>query len=104
MHYSEDKYVRVGEHCILLPPLPTNKKDILFWDKKPVDQFWCRDELIKQYRQIWFDFIPRSSKSDIYTKMFQSATLYDQDGLLISLNEEDSMYIDRIYLQLYRDW
>lgn len=79
--------------------MPKNRKDILFWDKKKEDQFWQRGELLKQYKQIWYDFIPRSTKSDIYTKMFQPATLWDSDGLLVSLSEEDSLYIDSIYKQ-----
>lgn len=99
MHYSSDKYQSIGEHKFLLPELPKNKKDILFWSKKPEDQFWDRASLLVEYRQVWYDFIPKSVKSDVYTKMFQPATLYNEDGHLISLNEEDSLYIDKIYLQ-----
>lgn len=96
---QSDSYYSIGEHKVLKPKLPSSNKDIFFWDKKKEDQFWKRDELIKEYRQVWFDFLPISSKSPVYTKMYQTATLYDQDGLLISLNEEDSNYIDRIYKQ-----
>jgi hypothetical protein len=92
-------YIQIGEHHCLLPELPKSKKDIFFWDKKKEDQFWVRDEVIKEYRQIWFDFLPFSSKSPIYTRMYQTATIYDSDGLLISLNEEDSDYIDKTYKQ-----
>ena len=99
MHYSNDKYITVGEHNFLLPELPKSKKDIFFYNRKKEDQFWDRSFLVKDYRQIWFDFIPKSTRSEIYTRMFQAATLYDQDGLLISLNEEDSLYIDKIYKQ-----
>ena len=99
MHYSNDKYITVGEHNFLLPEFPKSKKDIFFYNRKKEDQFWDRSFLVKDYRQIWFDFIPKSTRSEIYTRMFQSATLYDQDGLLISLNEEDSLYIDRVYKQ-----
>lgn len=99
MHYSNDRYIIVGEHNFLLPELPKSKKDIFFYNRKKEDQFWDRSFLVKDYRQIWFDFIPKSTRSEIYTRMFQAATLYDQDGLLISLNEEDSLYIDKIYKQ-----
>lgn len=96
---QSDKFIRIGEHSVLLPEMPKNKKDLFFWDKKPEDQYWRRTELIKQYRQIWLDFLPFSSKSPVYTKMYQTATIYDQDGLLISLNEDDSNYIDATYKQ-----
>ncbi len=96
---QSDKFYQIGEHKVLMPTLPKSKKDIFFWDNKKEDQLWRRSQLIEEYRQIWFDFLPYSSKSPIYTKMYQSATIYNQDGLLISLNEDDSNYIDRIYKQ-----
>lgn len=94
-----DSYERIGEHLVLLPKMPTKKQDFFFWEAKPEDQFWDRERLITNYRQIWFDFLPYTSKSPVYTKMWQTATIYNTDGLLISLNEEDSNYIDKIYLQ-----
>jgi hypothetical protein len=94
-----DNYRIIGEHYVKLPPLPKDKKSIFFWDEKREDQFWDRNKLIVQYKQIWYDFLPYSSKSPIYTKMYQPATLYSEDGLLISLNEDDSNYIDSTYKQ-----
>lgn len=99
MHLHESQYYTIGEHHVLKPALPKSKKDIFFHEDKKEDQFWNRDKLISDYRQIWLDFLPFTTKSPVYTKMYQSATLYDNDGLLISLNEEDSKYIDKIYLQ-----
>lgn len=99
MHYSPDKYTRIGEHNVLLPPMPTDRRSILFHECRKEDQFWDRTKLVGNFRQIWYDFIPQISRSELFTRMYQPATLYDQDGLLISLNEEDSKYIDATYLQ-----
>lgn len=99
MQYNESRYIRIGEHHVLQPEVPSDKRIILFNKEKKEEQFWDRKKLIKEYRDIWYDFLPHTSKSPIYTKMWQSATLYDQDGLLVSLNEEDSNYIDSIYKQ-----
>lgn len=85
-----DKIIRVGEHGIPIPE-PKSKSDILFYDDK--DPIWNRSRLIEGYRDIWMDFLPW------HTKMDQKATLYDQDGILISLNKDDSDYIRRIYEQ-----
>jgi len=92
-------YDTIGEHIVKLPPIPSNKKDLFFWEAKKVDQYWNREKLLSAYKQIWFDFLPFSSKSPIYTKLWQDATLYNEDGLLVSLNHEDSAYIDKIYIQ-----
>lgn len=87
--------IAVGEHIFKLPPEP-HKKDIIFADEK--DAYWRRELLIKDYRDIWFDFIPGAGG----TKLYQDATLYDTDDTLISLNTEDSQYIERIYEQEIR--
>lgn len=84
------KIIRVGEHGIPVPE-PKSKSDILWLDDK--DPVWNRERLMGDYRDIWFDFIPR------HTKLDMAATLYDQDGILISLNKDDSQYIRRIYEQ-----
>lgn len=85
-----DKIIRVGEHAVPIPQ-PKSKDDILFFNDK--DPVWNRDRLMQDYRDIWADFIPH------HTKLDRDATLYDQDGILISLNREDSEYIRRIYEQ-----
>lgn len=85
--------VTVGEHVLKLPSCPKSKSDVLFVDQK--DPIWNREEAIRDYRDIWHDFLPN------FTKLNQQATLYDQDGLLISLNKEDSDYIIRTY---EREW
>jgi hypothetical protein len=80
------KIIRVGEHHITIPQ-PLSKADVLFYDEKPDRAFWRRDDVIKQFRKIWFDFIP------YHTQINKSATLYDQDGILTSLSEDDTNYI-----------
>lgn len=82
--------VTVGEHLIILPEL-TKSSEVLFVKEK--DAYWRRELLIKEYRNIWFDFIPH------ITLMDEESTLYDERGVLIQLNKEDSAYIDRIYKQ-----
>jgi hypothetical protein len=89
-------YAAVGEHKIPMPPCPTDKKEIFFIDQKEGDAFWDRSRVIKEYRDIWFNFLPN------HTKLYQSATIYDQDDILISLNKEDSDYIIQIYEQEMR--
>ena len=44
----------------------------------------------------WLDFIP------YHTKLDQPASMYDQDGILITLNKDDSDYVRRIYEQEMR--
>lgn len=85
------KIYTVGEHQVSIPTPIRGKSEILFKEVK--DAYWCREMLIKDYRQIWFDFIPH------HTKLYKQATLYDQDEILITLNIEDSDYIIRIYEQ-----
>lgn len=84
----------VGEHKVVIPTPIRGKSEILFKDEK--DGYWRRDLLIKDYRDIWFSFIPH------FTKLYQSATLFDSDDILISLNTEDSDYIVRTYEQEMR--
>jgi hypothetical protein len=82
----------IGEHQFKIP-MPKDKRDILFYDQK--DPYWIREEALKDYRQVFWDMVPH------HTKLYQQATLYDQDGILISCNKEDSDYIVRTY---EREW
>lgn len=82
--------ITIGEHLYHLPPLPSDKRDILFIDEKPENAFWRRQT---DYRDIWYQFIPH------FTKLYQTATLYDQDERLISLDQKDSDYVIAIYEQ-----
>jgi len=91
-----EKFISVGEHYFELPPLPKVKDEILFIDKKKEDAYWLREELIKEYKPVWFDVIPD------FTVLDQKATLYNEDGLLTSLNADDSAYVRRIYEQEMR--
>jgi hypothetical protein len=88
------KIVIIGEHQFKIPQ-PKDKRDILFYDQK--DPCWIREEALKDYRQIYWDFVPH------YTRLYQEASIYDQDGVLITVNKEDSDYIVRTYeREIYR--
>jgi hypothetical protein len=88
------KIITIREHTITIPT-PKDKRDILFYDQK--DPYWIREEAIKDYRQVYWDFVPQ------YSKLYQEATIYDQDNVLITLNKEDSDYIVRTYeREIYR--
>lgn len=81
LHYNE--FIMIGEHKVPMPSIKgLDKKDVLFFEDK--DAYWKRDEVVKLYRKIFFDFVP------YHTKTFQEATLYDDDGILVSLNKDDS--------------
>lgn len=86
----ENRIILIGEHGVPIPQ-PKRKEDILWYDDK--DPCWDRDRLMLDYRPIWEHFLPWVTKVD------QKVTMYDQDGILISLNEDDSNYIRRIYEQ-----
>lgn len=88
LNYS--KIVQIDEHIVTLPEPTKDRSKILFIDDKPEDAFWRRDT---SYPSVFFDFIPN------HTKVYQDATLYDQDGILISCNKEDSDLIIRLYTQ-----
>jgi hypothetical protein len=47
------KIILIGEHAVSLPEMPTDRRDILFYKQKRVDQFWDRSKLLGEYRQIW---------------------------------------------------
>jgi hypothetical protein len=85
-----NRIVTIGEHAFPLPALPDDKRDILFVDERPANAYWRRQT---DYRDIWYQFLPH------FTKLYQSATIYDQDERLISCNKEDTEYIIRIYQQ-----
>jgi hypothetical protein len=88
------KIITIREHTFSIPT-PKDKRDILFYDQK--DPYWIREEAIKDYRPIYFDFVPQ------YSKLYQQATIYDQDNVLITLNKDDSDYIVRTYeREIYR--
>jgi hypothetical protein len=93
----EGKIKIIGEHKLIIPELPRNRKsEILFLNEKPDRAFWDRSRLITDFRDVFISFIPH------FTKVYQQATLYDQDGILISLNKEDSDYVVRTYEQEMR--
>jgi hypothetical protein len=77
------KLIHIGEHSLIIPE-PKVKDDILFIDQK--DPVWSRELALKDYKDIWYAFLPGKEG----TKLYQDATLYSQDGDLVSLNKEDS--------------
>lgn len=85
--------IMVGEHIINLPALTKNKSEVLFVDNKPEDAYWRRITDKESFPDLWFDFVP------YLTKLNQVATIYNQDGVLISLNEEDTKIINRVYVR-----
>lgn len=88
------KIITIGEHILKIPEA-RKKEDILFFDQK--DPVWNREEAIKDYRDVWLNFVP------YYTKLYQDSTLYDQDGVLTNLNKDDSDYVVRTYeREMYR--
>lgn len=78
----------IGEFTYVTPPIPS-KKEILFWDKPKNEQYWLR----LSFPQLFYDYIPN------FTEFDKEATLYDNDGLLKSLNEDDSKLIYSILIQ-----
>lgn len=78
--------INIGEHTLQIPA-PLVKGDILFIDEK--DPVWDRNKALRDYKDIWFSFMPGKDG----TKLYQDATLYNNDGELISLNKEDSDWI-----------
>lgn len=88
------KLITIGEHQLTLPT-PKEKADILFIDEK--DPVWNREKALADYKDIWYSFIPGKDG----TKLYQEATLYNQDDILISLNKEDSDWILWAY---EREW
>lgn len=90
--------IQIGEHIVALPDIPKDKNEILFSDKSAEDAYWNRDEALKDYKAIWYNFVPGKDG----TKLFQDTTSYNEDdGNLESLNKEDSDWILWAY---EREW
>jgi len=86
--------VTIGEHKFKIPE-PEKKSDILFINDK--DPYWNREKVLEDYRDIWFSYVPGKNG----TKLYQDATLYNNDDVLVSLNKEDS---DWIMMAYEREW
>lgn len=84
----------VGEHTFEIPS-PISKEEILFIDQK--DPVWDRNQVLLDYKPFFFDFMPGREG----TKLYQEASLYNNDGLLVSLNKEDSDWMVWAY---EREW
>lgn len=73
------KIIQIGEHRIELPPYPTSKSEILFFEEKM--PYWRRQTDLPK---LFFDY------NKYHTAINRDLTLYDNDGVLISLSEEDT--------------
>lgn len=74
------------EHVFQLPKSP-KKDEVLFVQETKRNQFWRRQ---LDFPQIWYDFVPG------FTKENKEATLYNSDGMLISLSIEDTATLDKL--------
>lgn len=82
----------------MIPPLPTDPKDVFFIDDTADKAFWNRDRILKKdYRDIFFKFIPNETLLTPENKSHIYITEFDDEGFAISLNEEDSDYIRFCY-------
>lgn len=79
------KILTIQDYHIPIPE-PRSKSEILFINEKKENQKWRRQE---DFPDIWYDYNQK-------TKTFQAATLYDEDGILISLNEKDSLRLQSL--------
>lgn len=93
--------VVVEEHQIEMPTLPANPKDIFFIDDSYETAYWNRDRLLKDYKPIWFKFIPNETilvhEDEIEMEGMEQQTSFDEDGYAVTLNKEDSEYIRFCY-------
>lgn len=82
------RIITIGDYKVELPPLPSKKSDILFVDENPDNAYWRR----LPFPQIWHDYNQK-------TKAYEQDTVYDDEGVLISLNYEDSETLKRLLVQ-----
>lgn len=87
-----NKTVTVGEHIVQMPSICEEVSDILFFNESEENAFWDREKILKeQYDDRWLKFLPNQ------TKIYQDASLLDEDGYYYTLNKEDSDYVIRVY-------
>jgi len=78
--------IKCGEHVFVTPPMP-KKKDILFHDKKPVDQYWVRQTDFPKHFYDWHD---EQTPVGYGVELDAKKTEYHDNGQLISLSKEDT--------------
>lgn len=88
---TKGKILTIQDYHIQLPDVPSDKSEVLFTEHRPVDQFWRRQE----YSRFYHDYIPYAKKGGVKTAAFQRDTVYNSYGQLISLNEHDSLLVQR---------
>lgn len=92
--------IQIGEHEIVLPPLPKDRNEILFIDNKPDEAYWNIDDSDGRiigtrrsvYDPLFSQFIPFKTLVDC------SHTKYDdKTGELIQLSIDDTKIVRSIY-------
>lgn len=78
--------LNIDDYKIPVPEPPVDTSEILFYKEKRENQKWRRQE---DFPEIWYDYRKK-------TKTFQAVTRYDDEGILVSLDEKDSLELQRL--------
>jgi len=88
-------------HVVVMPDLPANPNNVFFINDDPENAYWNRDRILKDYKPIWFKFIPNETilvgHDEEEEEGEEQQTTYDDDGYAKTLNKEDSDYIRFCY-------
>jgi hypothetical protein len=88
------KTITIGEHHIAIP-MPERSSEIYLNKEKKENAYWRRFE----YPDFFYKYIPPTANpkaGDIYTRINQQATVYDEDDNLVSLSEDDTTTLQRL--------
>lgn len=94
---GKTKVIKIFEHHISIP-LPNSKEDIYLYNEKKENAYWRRIE----FPDFFHKYIPAPNNpkaGDVYTRLNAQATIYDHDGNLISLSEDDTTVLKRLIKQ-----
>ncbi len=88
--YKEGECItlNIGEHTYTTPPIPP-KKEILFWDKKPADQYWRRQT---DFPKEFYDWHDEQTDIGFGVELDAKKTEYI-NGRLVSLDKEKTALI-----------
>lgn len=88
-------------HVVVMPDLPANPNNVFFINDDPENAYWNRDRILKDYKPIWFKFIPNETilvgHDEEEEEGEEQQTTFDDDGYAKTLNKEDSDYIRFCY-------
>lgn len=88
-------------HVVVMPDLPANPNNVFFINDDPENAYWSRDRILKDYKPIWFKFIPNETilvgHDEEEEEGEEQQTTFDDDGYAKTLNKEDSDYIRFCY-------